>query len=180
MKCQVAFHIVQQFCKENTAMDKLINLETFLRIKTDFAPGTKIVFTNGCFDILHPGHLTYLNTAKGLGDILVIGLNSDSSVKRIKGPQRPINVQADRAKMLSGLWSVNFVIIFSEDTPRRLIEQIKPDILVKGGDWPIEKIVGHEFVQSYGGKVYSIPLQPGYSTSKLIKKIITRYSVKNH
>jgi D-glycero-beta-D-manno-heptose 1-phosphate adenylyltransferase len=133
----------------------------------------KIVFTNGCFDILHAGHITYLSKAKSLGSVLVIGLNSDSSVKKIKGKSRPIVSQKNRALLLAGLEAVDFVVIFNELTPARLIKAIKPDVLVKGGDWKKEKIVGAKFVESYGGKVKSLKYIKGLSTRGLIKKIKT-------
>lgn len=131
----------------------------------------KVVFTNGCFDILHRGHLSYLNEAKSLGDILVIGVNSDKSVKRLKGENRPINNELDRVFMLENLKAVDFVFIFEEDTPYELIKIIRPDILVKGGDWKPEQIVGHDIVQALGGKTLSLNFEDGYSTTNLIKKV---------
>lgn len=131
----------------------------------------KIVFTNGCFDILHRGHVTYLAEARKLGDLLVIGLNSDASVKRLKGPERPINNENDRRYVLSQLKSVDFVEIFSEDTPLNLILTVKPKVLVKGGDWKIEQIVGGKEVQQMGGEVFSLNFVDGYSTTNLIEKI---------
>jgi len=136
--------------------------------------GKRIVFTNGCFDILHAGHVEYLSRAKRLGDILIVGLNSDSSVKKIKGKSRPINKERDRAKMLSALYFVDFVTSFSETTPEKLIKKVKPDILVKGGDWKIEDIVGSSFVRSYGGKVRSVPFVKGYSTTSIIERSACR------
>lgn len=133
--------------------------------------GKKIVFTNGCFDILHKGHVTYLNEAKKLGDLLVIGLNSDASVKRLKGPERPINNEKDRQFVLSNLRSVDFVEIFEEDTPLSLILKVMPQILVKGGDWKIEQIVGGKEVIAAGGEVYSLQFVDGYSTTSIINKI---------
>ncbi|MFL5783089.1 MAG: D-glycero-beta-D-manno-heptose 1-phosphate adenylyltransferase [Bacteriovoracaceae bacterium] len=133
--------------------------------------GKKIVFTNGCFDILHRGHVTYLAEAKKLGDLLVIGLNSDASVKRLKGPERPINNEKDRQYVLSQLKSVDFVEIFTEDTPLNLILTVKPGVLVKGGDWKIEQIVGGKEVQANGGQVFSLNFVDGYSTTNLIEKI---------
>ena len=133
--------------------------------------GKKIVFTNGCFDILHYGHIKYLQDAKGLADVLVLGLNSDSSVKKIKGSARPINKQLDRARVLSALSCVDYLTIFSEDTPLKLIRLIQPDVLVKGGDWKTEEIVGADFVKARGGKVLAIPYIKGHSTTKLINKI---------
>lgn len=130
-----------------------------------------IVFTNGCFDILHPGHVSYLNEAKKLGDVLFIGLNSDQSVKRLKGEERPIHHQLDRKFMLENLKAVDCVEIFEEDTPLELIKMVKPKVLVKGGDWPAEKIVGFEFVTSLGGKVLSLNFIPGHSTTSIINTI---------
>lgn len=131
----------------------------------------KIVFTNGCFDILHTGHVQYLEEAKSLGDKLIIGLNSDASVKRLKGAERPVNHQEDRANVLAALGFVDGIVIFDEDTPAKLIEALCPDILVKGGDWPVEKIVGSDFVLKNGGQVLSIPFREGHSTSGIIEKI---------
>lgn len=133
--------------------------------------GKKIVFTNGCFDIIHAGHVDYLEKAKSLGDFLIVGLNSDDSVRRLKGNSRPINPQEQRKRVLEGLKAVDMVIIFDEDTPERLIKEIKPDILVKGGDWKVENIVGADFVMSYGGKVYSIDFVFDTSTTKIIQKV---------
>lgn len=133
--------------------------------------GKKIVFTNGCFDIIHKGHVTYLNEAKKLGDLLVVGLNSDASVKRLKGPERPINNETDRQYVMSQLKPVDFVEIFTEDTPLNLILTIKPKVLVKGGDWKIEQIVGGKEVIAAGGDVFSLNFVDGYSTTSIIKKI---------
>lgn len=136
------------------------------------AAGQKIVFTNGCFDILHPGHADLLARCRALGDLLVLGLNGDDSVRRQgKTPPRPINPFAARAFTLAHLESVSHVVGFDEDTPLRLIELVRPDILVKGGDWTPERIVGRELVESYGGRVLSLPLLPGWSTTALIEKI---------
>jgi rfaE bifunctional protein nucleotidyltransferase chain/domain len=132
--------------------------------------GKKIVFTNGCFDILHRGHVTYLSEARRLGDLLVVGVNSDASVKRLKGPSRPINSEADRAFVLLGLKSVDAVEIFSEDTPLELIKLIRPHVLVKGGDWKIEQIVGGTEVLSWGGKVLSLNFVNGFSTTSIIER----------
>ena len=134
----------------------------------------RVVFTNGCFDILHVGHIRYLAAAKELGDVLIIGLNSDASVRRLKGQERPIVPETERREMLLALRSVDEVIIFEEDTPLSLIEHLRPDILVKGGDWPIESIIGNEFVRSYGGEAYSLPFVEGNSTTSLIEKIIAQ------
>ncbi|EPZ50550.1 bifunctional protein RfaE, domain II [Bacteriovorax sp. BAL6_X] len=131
----------------------------------------RIVFTNGCFDILHRGHLMYLNEAKKLGDILIIGLNSDSSVKRLKGEDRPVNSEGDRLFMLENLKSVDKVFLFDEDTPYDLISAVLPSVLVKGGDWAIDQIVGHDIVTANGGQVLSLNFEDGYSTTNLIEKI---------
>lgn len=134
-------------------------------------PLSKIVFTNGCFDLLHVGHVRYLNQARALGDLLVVGLNSDASVKRLKGDERPLQNEEDRLEILAGLECVDFVTLFTEDTPIKLIEIVKPNILVKGGDWPVDKIVGHDFVASYGGRTQTLPFVPGRSTTNLFEKI---------
>ena len=131
----------------------------------------KIVFTNGCFDILHKGHVSYLRRARKFGDVLIVGLNSDASVRRIKGPGRPVNNQRDRAAILSELRCVDRVILFREDTPEGLIRKLRPDVLVKGADWKGSAIAGAEFVRSYGGKVRLIPFVKGFSTTGLLKKI---------
>lgn len=131
----------------------------------------KIVFTNGCFDVLHRGHIEYLKKARAIGDILVVALNSDASVKGIKGDGRPINRQRDRAAILASLEFVDFVTIFNEDTPLKLIKKLKPDILVKGADWNKDKIAGKAFVESYGGKVVTVRFLKGYSTSKMVSDI---------
>lgn len=132
--------------------------------------GRKVVFTNGCFDLLHVGHVRYLQEARRLGDLLVVGVNSDASVKILKGPSRPIQNENDRAEILAALGCVDFTVIFTEETPAKLIETVKPDLLVKGGDWKIDQIVGADFVQSYGGKVMSLQFIDGKSTTKLIEK----------
>lgn len=132
--------------------------------------GKKIVFTNGCFDLLHVGHVRYLVEAKSLGDILVVGINSDASVKKLKGPDRPIQSETDRGEILSALAAVDFVTLFNDETPEKLIERVRPDVLVKGGDWTIDKIVGSKFVLSYGGQVKSLQFIQGRSTSLLIEK----------
>ena len=131
----------------------------------------RVVFTNGCFDVLHRGHVTYLAAARDLGDCLVVGLNSDASVKRLKGENRPINNENDRALVLAALSFIDYIIIFEEDTPKNLIEQVKPDILVKGGDYKIEDIVGADFVQKNGGQVLTIPFVDGYSSTKIIQAL---------
>ncbi len=133
--------------------------------------GKKIVFTNGCFDILHAGHVRYLRQAKALGDILIVALNTDASVRRLKGPDRPVCGQEDRAEVLAALESVDYVTFFGEATPLEAIRATRPHFLVKGGDWKRQTIVGWDFVESYGGKVKSLTLVKGRSTTNLIKKI---------
>lgn len=145
------------------------NLSTSISELLEENEGKRIVFTNGCFDILHPGHIAYLNDAKAEGDCLIIGLNSDESVRRLKGANRPINNQNDRAYMLLNLKAVDGVEIFEADTPYDLISAIRPDVLVKGGDWKIDQIVGHDIVSSYGGVVKSLIFKDGYSTTELIR-----------
>jgi len=135
------------------------------------AIGKKIVFTNGCFDILHHGHLDLLARAADYGNVLIVGVNTDSSVQRLKGPARPITHEQDRLFQLASLLCTDAVCLFDEDTPEELIKLIKPDVLVKGGDYTIDKIVGADFVQSYGGSVEIIPFVTGYSTTSLIERI---------
>ncbi|MFH1243194.1 MAG: D-glycero-beta-D-manno-heptose 1-phosphate adenylyltransferase [Pseudomonadota bacterium] len=135
------------------------------------AEGKKIVFTNGCFDIIHPGHTRYLSAARGLGDHLVVAVNSDSSVRAIKGPRRPIFPDRARAELLAALSCVDTVIIFDEDNPLKVIRYLLPDILVKGGDWSKDEIVGADVVEDAGGEVRRIPLVPGFSTTEIIKEI---------
>lgn len=147
------------------------NIEIINRIKAD---RKKIVFTNGCFDLLHVGHIRYLAQAKKLGDFLIIGLNSDSSVKELKGEDRPINSFEDRATLLSAIESVDLVIMFEEQTPENLIKDIVPDILVKGGDYNIEDIVGYQTVMQNGGQVKTLSFYDGYSSTNYINKIKKR------
>lgn len=152
-------------------MGQVLNFDN---IESGLAPlrnqGKKIVFTNGCFDLLHIGHVRYLQEARSLGDALVVGVNSDESVKRLKGPTRPVQNESDRAEILAALAAVDFTVIFNEDTPENLIHKVRPDILVKGGDWKIDQIVGAPFVMSYGGKVMSLQFVDGKSTTKIIEK----------
>lgn len=132
--------------------------------------GLKIVFTNGCFDLLHIGHIRYLEEAAGLGDILIVGINTDASVQQIKGPLRPIQNENDRAEILASLKSVKHTVLFTEDTPLNLIKKIQPDVLVKGGDWKPEQIVGSDFVLQKGGKVFSLQFIKDRSTTQIIEK----------
>jgi rfaE bifunctional protein nucleotidyltransferase chain/domain len=136
------------------------------------AEGAKVVFTNGCFDILHAGHARYLAAARELGDRLVVGLNTDASVKRLKGPKRPVASEDDRAEVLSALGAVDAVTLFDDDTPEALIGMLLPDILVKGADWPVEKIAGAKAVLEHGGSVLTVPLLEGRSTTGIIETII--------
>ncbi len=133
--------------------------------------GKKLVFTNGCFDILHIGHVRYLQEAKNCGDLLVVALNSDRSVKELKGPERPLQSEGDRAEILAGLKSVDYTFIFDEATPIKSIEALKPDVLVKGGDWPIPEIVGSDFVLKNGGEVKSLSFTEGRSTTNVVNKM---------
>jgi D-beta-D-heptose 7-phosphate kinase/D-beta-D-heptose 1-phosphate adenosyltransferase len=136
--------------------------------------GERVVFTNGCFDLLHPGHVTYLEAARDLGDLLVVALNSDASVRRLKGPSRPILSQADRATVLAGLRSVDYVVVFEEDTPLALIQALLPDVLVKGGDWAVDRIVGREAVEAAGGRVAALPFVEGRSTTGIVERVLER------
>src|SRR5262245_43670411 len=135
------------------------------------ASGERLVFTNGCFDLLHPGHVRYLEAARALGDALVVGLNDDASVRRLKGAGRPVLRLPERAEVLAGLAAVDHVVAFSEDTPLRLIELLEPDVLVKGADWAADEIVGSDVVVRRGGRVERVDLVPGVSTPELIRRI---------
>ncbi|MEW6594546.1 MAG: D-glycero-beta-D-manno-heptose 1-phosphate adenylyltransferase [Thermodesulfobacteriota bacterium] len=136
--------------------------------------GRQVVFTNGCFDILHQGHVTYLEAARAEGDLLIVGVNSDRSVRALgKGDDRPVNREESRARVLAALGCVDFVVIFGEETPHRLITTLMPDVLVKGGDWPVDKIVGAPEVLAAGGRVLSIPLVENFSTTSLLGRIRT-------
>jgi len=153
--------------------DKLVSRENArLRLNGLRLTGRKVVFTNGCFDILHPGHVDYLCQARDLGHFLVLGLNTDVSVKRLnKAPNRPVNDEMSRAMVLAALSCVDMIVLFDEETPRELIQVLQPQVLVKGNDYKIEEIAGHDIVQANGGQVVTIPLLEGYSTTKLIKRI---------
>lgn len=152
--------------------DKIIHVYKIADIVKELhTSDRKIVFTNGCFDIIHAGHVSYLSQAKALGDILIVGLNSDSSVSRLKGDDRPINAEQDRAIVLAAFSFVDYVVIFEEDTPYELIKQIQPDILVKGGDWQASEIVGSDIVMEHGGVVQSLNFVEGLSTTSIIDKL---------
>lgn len=135
------------------------------------AAGAVVVFTNGVFDLLHPGHLRYLQQARALGDMLIVGLNSDASVRRNKGPERPINPESERAEVVAALECVDAVVIFDEDTPAEIVRACQPDILVKGADWPADQIVGRDTVEARGGRVVRMPVEAGYSTTALVERI---------
>lgn len=135
------------------------------------ARGKRIVFTNGVFDLLHPGHVRYLREARALGDLLIVGVNADESVRRNKGPGRPITPQDERAELLAALASVDAVVVFPEDTPADIIRRVQPDILVKGADWPADQIVGRDTVEARGGRVVLVPVEPGYSTTSIVERI---------
>ena len=139
------------------------------------AEGKKIVFTNGCFDLIHAGHVDYLSKSKAMGDVLIVGLNSDDSVRRLKGESRPILKEEERAFILSNLKPVDYVIFFDEDTPQKLIEELLPDILVKGSDWAIDEIVGADEVIANGGEVKTVEFVNDQSTSNIIQKIVSGY-----
>lgn len=138
--------------------------------------GKKIIFTNGCFDLIHLGHVRYLEKAKGLGGVLVVAINTDSSIRRIKGVKRPITPQRERAEVLASLGCVDYVTFFNEDTPYELIRLLKPDILVKGRDWNKKDIIGGDVVERNGGKVYTIPVIKGVSTTAIVERILRRCS----
>ena len=156
--------------------EKIKQRKELLKIIKDLkAKGKRIVFTNGCFDLLHIGHIRYLEEARALGDFLVVGVNSDSSVRKLKGPQRPVLPEEERAEILSGLGCVDYITLFDEIDPLKLITSLHPHILVKGGDWTKEQTVGKEVVERSGGEVVIIPFVKGASTSNLIKTILGRY-----
>jgi D-beta-D-heptose 7-phosphate kinase/D-beta-D-heptose 1-phosphate adenosyltransferase len=151
---------------------KLVDVDTLRTTLTaPRAAGARVVFTNGCFDLLHPGHVRYLAAARALGDVLVVGLNDDDSVRRLKGPGRPVLRVAERAEVLAGLAAVDYVVAFAEDTPLAVVRALRPDVLVKGADWSAEDIVGRDDVLASGGRVERIPLVAGVSTSEIIRRI---------
>jgi rfaE bifunctional protein nucleotidyltransferase chain/domain len=153
-------------------MGKIVSQNELIAIVTREKRGGRcVVFTNGCFDLLHPGHVRCLAEARALGDLLIVAVNSDRSVRGYKGPERPLVPQQDRAEVLAALASVDYVTIFDEPTPRQLIARVLPNVLVKGADWGENEVVGREEVEAVGGRVVSIPLAPGYSTTSLVQKI---------
>ncbi|HKN74374.1 MAG TPA: D-glycero-beta-D-manno-heptose 1-phosphate adenylyltransferase [Candidatus Acidoferrum sp.] len=145
--------------------------EAILRFGPGKRNGRRVVFTNGCFDLLHPGHVGSLEQARALGDALIVGLNSDASVRQLKGAGRPVLPERERAEILAALECVDAVVIFDEPTPREVIARLLPDVLVKGGDWPGDQIVGREEVEAAGGRVVSVPVVPDYSTTAILRKI---------
>jgi D-beta-D-heptose 7-phosphate kinase / D-beta-D-heptose 1-phosphate adenosyltransferase len=161
------------------SMHKFKSLEQVVEIRNRLrAEGKKLVFTNGCFDILHAGHVRYLNQARAFGDALVIGLNTDLSVRRIKGDDRPVIPEMERAEVLSALACVDYVFLFDDPTPKRVIDAIIPDILVKGADWTPENIVGRDVVEAAGGKVCNVALVDGASTSEIIETVLERFGIQ--
>jgi D-beta-D-heptose 7-phosphate kinase/D-beta-D-heptose 1-phosphate adenosyltransferase len=161
-------------------MGRIVQLRELERIRRRLRRERRqVVFTNGTFDLLHRGHAEYLAAARACGDVLVVGLNTDASIRRIKGPGRPINGNRDRAAVLAALASVDYVCLFGDDTPERLIRRLRPDVLVKGADWKKEDIVGGAFVEQLGGRVERIRLTAGRSTTGMIRRILAAYGVRN-
>ncbi|WP_192822504.1 D-glycero-beta-D-manno-heptose 1-phosphate adenylyltransferase [Rufibacter sp. LB8] len=155
------------------SQEKILTLHQLLpQLETWRANGEKIVFTNGCFDIVHVGHVDYLERARLLGDKLVLGLNTDQSVSTLKGPNRPLQDEMSRTRVMAGFWFVDAVVLFAQETPYELIKAVQPDILVKGDDYTVEKIVGHDVVLQNGGQVKTIPLVKGYSTTQVVAKAV--------
>ncbi len=153
-------------------MGKIVSQEELIQLTArEKRAGRRVVFTNGCFDLLHPGHVRCLAEARALGDLLVVAINSDRSVRGNKGPERPLVNEQDRAEVLAALGSVDYVTIFDEATPRELIARVLPNVLVKGADWAPDQVAGREEVEAAGGRVISIPLAPGYSTTSIVQRI---------
>jgi D-glycero-beta-D-manno-heptose 1-phosphate adenylyltransferase len=155
-----------------SSMGKIISQDELVQLTArEKRAGRRVIFTNGCFDLLHPGHVRCLAEARALGDVLVVAINSDRSVRGNKGPERPLVAEQDRAEVLAALASVDYVTIFDEPTPRELISRVLPSVLVKGADWALDQVAGREEVEAAGGCVISIPLAPGYSTTSIIQRI---------
>src|SRR5713226_3920028 len=153
-------------------MKKIVTIEALIKERERLrSEGKRLVFTNGCFNLLHPGHVRYLSAARSLGDALVVALNSDRSVRVLKGEGRPILDEQERAEVIAALEAVDYVIVFDEETPRELIADLLPDVLVKGGDWPLDRIIGREEVEAAGGRVISLPYIEGSSTSDIIERV---------
>jgi rfaE bifunctional protein nucleotidyltransferase chain/domain len=160
-------------------MGKILTWEALKReVERVRGEGEKVAFTNGCFDILHAGHVQYLREARKAGDLLILGLNSDASVRAIKGEKRPLVPQRERAEVVASLAAVDYVTLFDETTPLALIEYLRPDLLVKGGDWKEESVVGRDAVRSWGGRVILIPMTEGVSTTNIVEKILRTYGEK--
>ncbi len=158
-------------------MEKIVSLPALARIRARLRRrGKRVVFTNGTFDIVHRGHVEFLAAARKMGDVLIVGLNSDASIRRIKGPKRPINRAADRATVLASLASVDYICSFGEDTPYRMIRRLLPDVLVKGADWKKGTIVGADVVTARGGSVRTVRLTPGRSTTNVIERVLRAYA----
>jgi rfaE bifunctional protein nucleotidyltransferase chain/domain len=163
------------------SLQKIKSLEEIVQIRARLRElGKKLVFTNGCFDILHAGHVRYLNQARSLGDALVVGVNSDRSVRKIKGESRPIVSEEERAEVLAALACIDYVFIFDDPTPKRVIDAIVPDVLVKGADWGISEIVGRDTVENAGGSVRNIPLVEGTSTTEIIRRVVEHFGKSSH
>lgn len=157
-------------------MAKVVDRQTLLAERERLRhEGKRVVFTNGCFDLLHLGHIRLLQHAKSLGDVLVVGINSDRSTREVKGPLRPIVDERERSEILAALEAVDYVTVFDEPTPRELVQALLPDVLVKGGDWPLDEIVGRAEVEAAGGQVVSLPYLNGHSTSRIIERILNRH-----
>ena len=152
-------------------MPVLTLIEAVLFVAELRTTGTQVVFTNGVFDLLHPGHVRYLAEARRQGDALIVAVNSDRSVRAIKGPSRPMTPEAERAEIIAALGCVDAAVIFDQDTPDEIVKQLKPDVLVKGADWPADQIVGRDTVESRGGRVLRVPIEPGYSTTAIVRRI---------
>jgi D-glycero-beta-D-manno-heptose 1-phosphate adenylyltransferase len=153
-------------------MGRIVSQEELISLLGRASRGArKVVFTNGCFDLLHPGHIRSLEAARSLGDVLVVGLNRDASIRQMKGDGRPVIAESERAELLAALEAVDFVVLFGEATPREIISLLLPDVLVKGADWGAGEVVGREEVERAGGRVISVPLEPGYSTTSILQKI---------
>ena len=157
-------------------MNKIVSLAALIEERRRLKlAGKRVVFTNGCFDLLHPGHVRYLRQARALGEALIVALNSDRSVRELKGPGRPILTEAERSEVMAALGCVDYVVVFDDPTPRETIAALLPDVLVKGGDWGIDRIVGREEVEAAGGQVLSLPFVEGCSTTDVIGRIVERF-----
>ncbi len=170
IKCTLAA-ATDEGCGETRVGQVVSQEEVIVRVAELKRNGRRVVFTNGCFDLLHPGHIHCLEQARSLGDVLVVAINSDAGVRQLKGDSRPVIPQDERAEVLAALAAVDFVVIFDEATPQELLARLLPDVLVKGGDWGPEEIVGRKEVEASGGRVVSIPYEPGHSTTEILERI---------